>query len=439
MHLAEILAATDASDELSRPTASGMTADVRRDAAVPERGPRGARRHPAAAQPGPRDPHDPRQARAGGRRGRRLGGAAHAGAALKDATLAEARRAPASSSRRRSTAAARSCTGRATPPRPARIVAEVAQAHGADEVVKVKSMATQEIGLNEALAAEGIAAWETDLAELIVQLGDDLPSHILVPAIHRNRAEIREIFRSRDGGGRPPGARRPDRRPGRAGRRPRGCTCARSSCAPRSASPARTSRSPRPGTLVVVESEGNGRMCLTLPEVLVSVVGIEKVVPTWRRPRRLPAAAAALLDRRADEPLHLDVVRRHPRRRPAGGARRPARQRPHPRPRRRGRPPGAALHPLLGLPQRLPGLRARRRPRLRLGLPRPDRRDPQPAAPRRRASTRRPTRCPTPRPCAAPATRSARSRSTSRRCWSTCAPRSSTPTAAGGRRRRRWR
>jgi len=55
-------------------------------------------------------------------------------------------------------------------------------------------MATQEIGLNEALAAAGITAYETDLAELIVQLGHDAPSHILVPAIHRNRAEIREIF-----------------------------------------------------------------------------------------------------------------------------------------------------------------------------------------------------------------------------------------------------
>src|SRR6476619_7278399 len=77
------------------------------------------------------------------------------------------------------------------------IVAEVACSHGIDEVVKVKSMVTHEIGLNEALAAQGIAAWETDLAELIVQLGDDLPSHILVPAIHRNRAEIREIFRMR--------------------------------------------------------------------------------------------------------------------------------------------------------------------------------------------------------------------------------------------------
>ena len=65
---------------------------------------------------------------------------------------------------------------------------------GVDEVVKVKSMATQEIGLNEALEAVGVAALETDLAELIVQLGHDKPSHILVPAIHRNRAEIREIF-----------------------------------------------------------------------------------------------------------------------------------------------------------------------------------------------------------------------------------------------------
>ena len=62
------------------------------------------------------------------------------------------------------------------------------------EVIKVKSLATDEIGLNDALAAQGSAAIETDLAELIVQLGDDKSSHILVPAIHRNRAEIRELF-----------------------------------------------------------------------------------------------------------------------------------------------------------------------------------------------------------------------------------------------------
>jgi L-lactate utilization protein LutB len=93
--------------------------------------------------------------------------------------------------KQRSPAVAAPCTG----PRDAnQIVTSLVQATGAGEVVRVKSLATDEIGLNDALAAAGIAAWETDLAELIVQLGHDRPSHILVPAIHRNRAEIREIF-----------------------------------------------------------------------------------------------------------------------------------------------------------------------------------------------------------------------------------------------------
>ena len=74
------------------------------------------------------------------------------------------------------------------------IVTGLVRAAGATEAVKVKSLVTDEIGLNEALAAAGIQAFETDLAELIVQLGRDWPSHILVPAIHRNRAEIRQIF-----------------------------------------------------------------------------------------------------------------------------------------------------------------------------------------------------------------------------------------------------
>ncbi|MFG3155946.1 LUD domain-containing protein, partial [Streptomyces sp. NPDC048219] len=84
------------------------------------------------------------------------------------------------------------------------IVARLVEETGESEVVKVKSMATQETGLNEALEARGIRAYETDLAELIVQLGRDRPSHILVPAIHRNRGEIRDIFRSEMGAwGRP--------------------------------------------------------------------------------------------------------------------------------------------------------------------------------------------------------------------------------------------
>ncbi|WP_121257357.1 lactate utilization protein B [Nocardioides ferulae] len=160
------------------------------------------------------------------------------------------------------------------------IVAAVARGHGVDEVVKVKSMATQEIGLNEALAEHGIAAWETDLAELIVQLGDDLPSHILVPAIHRNRAEVREIFlRAMAGAGRPAPADLTDEPAVLAGaaREHLREKFLRAKVAVSGANFAIAET----GTLVVVESEGNGRMCLTLPEVLVSVVGIEKVLPSW--------------------------------------------------------------------------------------------------------------------------------------------------------------
>lgn len=162
-----------------------------------------------------------------------------------------------------------------------RIVTELVRATGETEVVKVKSMATQEIGLNEALEAEGIHAYETDLAELIVQLGKDRPSHILVPAIHRNRGEIRDIFREEMGAwGRPA---------------PDGLTDTPAELADAARLHLREKflrakvgvsganfMVAETGTLVVVESEGNGRMCLTLPETLISVVGIEKVVPTWR-------------------------------------------------------------------------------------------------------------------------------------------------------------
>ena len=157
------------------------------------------------------------------------------------------------------------------------IVAGLVRSAGADGVVKVKSMATQETGLNEALAADGIGALETDLAELIVQLGHDRPSHILVPAIHKNRAEIREIFRTQM-----PGA-------------PAGLTddpAALAAAARAHLRQAFLSASvgvsganfaiAETGSLVVVESEGNGRMCLTLPRTLISVVGIEKILPSWR-------------------------------------------------------------------------------------------------------------------------------------------------------------
>jgi L-lactate dehydrogenase complex protein LldF len=155
------------------------------------------------------------------------------------------------------------------------IVAGVVRDAGADEVVKVKSIATDEIGLNEALAQEGISAVETDLAELIVQLSHDTPSHILVPAIHRNRAEIRDVF-TRELGVED------------LSDDPAELTAAARSHLRRKFLEARVGVSganfgvAETGTVCVVESEGNGRMCTTLPEVLVTVMGIEKVVPSWR-------------------------------------------------------------------------------------------------------------------------------------------------------------
>ncbi len=162
-----------------------------------------------------------------------------------------------------------------------RIVTDLVRATGEREVVKVKSMATQEIGLNEALEAAGIAAYETDLAELIVQLADDRPSHILVPAIHRNRSEIREIFRTRMADwGRPAPASLSDT-PSELAEAARLHLREKFLRAKVAVSGANFLVA-ETGTLVVLESEGNGRMCLTLPETLISVVGIEKVVPTWQ-------------------------------------------------------------------------------------------------------------------------------------------------------------
>jgi L-lactate dehydrogenase complex protein LldF len=157
-----------------------------------------------------------------------------------------------------------------------RIVAGIVRGTGADEVVKVKSMATQEIGLNEALATVGIAAWETDLAELIVQLGHDRPSHILVPAIHRNRTEIRDIFR-REMPGVDPDLSDEPRRLAMAARAHlrRKFLDARVAISGANFAVAET------GTVGVVESEGNGRMCVTLPQTLITVMGIEKVLPAW--------------------------------------------------------------------------------------------------------------------------------------------------------------
>ena len=156
-----------------------------------------------------------------------------------------------------------------------RIIAGIARNNGADEIVKVKSIATDETKLNEHLEAQGIHAFETDLAELIIQLAGENSSHILVPAIHKNRAEIRELF-----------LRELDVED--LSDEPKDLTNAARLYLRKKFLGAKVGVSganfavAETGTVSVVESEGNGRMCTTLPPVLVTLMGIEKIIPKWR-------------------------------------------------------------------------------------------------------------------------------------------------------------
>lgn len=150
-------------------------------------------------------------------------------------------------------------------------VIQIASAHAVDSVVKMKSLTTDEIELNSALQGANIEAIETDLAELILQLDDDRPSHILVPAIHRNRREIRDLFARTIA----PEITSDDPRQlleaARSHLRERfleakiGISGANFAIA-------------ETGTICIVESEGNGRMCTTVPPVLITILGIEKLI-----------------------------------------------------------------------------------------------------------------------------------------------------------------
>ena len=155
------------------------------------------------------------------------------------------------------------------------IILDLVQQKKVEEVVKVKSITTDEIGLNKALARHEIQAIETDLAELIVQMAGDEPSHILVPAIHKNRAEIRELFREKF-------------KDTELSDNPEELAEAARSYLRKKFLNAQVGISganfavAETGTVAVVESEGNGRMCTTLPETLITVMGIEKIIPAWQ-------------------------------------------------------------------------------------------------------------------------------------------------------------
>jgi L-lactate dehydrogenase complex protein LldF len=156
-----------------------------------------------------------------------------------------------------------------------RIITNIVRAHQAREVIKIKSLTTDEIRLNKALKEAGITATETDLAELIIQLAGEHSSHILVPAIHKNRSEIRELFI------RTLGVKELSDDPKELAGAARAYLRRKFLTTPVAISGANFAIA-ESGTIGIVESEGNGRMCLTLPKVLVSVMGIEKILPTWQ-------------------------------------------------------------------------------------------------------------------------------------------------------------
>jgi L-lactate dehydrogenase complex protein LldF len=153
-----------------------------------------------------------------------------------------------------------------------RIVVEIARRCGARVAVKSKSMATEEIHLNEALLAAGVTPVETDLGEYIIQLAHERPSHIIAPAIHKTKGQVAELF-SRELGC--PAEPDPEAltRIARAELREKflqadlGITGANFGVA-------------ETGTIVLVTNEGNGRMVTSLPRVHVAVMGVEKVIPS---------------------------------------------------------------------------------------------------------------------------------------------------------------
>jgi len=156
-----------------------------------------------------------------------------------------------------------------------RIIVEILRQENASEVIKIKTMTSAEIQLNPFLEAAGIKAYETDLAEIILQLGHEEPSHIVVPALHVNRSQVREIFAQSMG-------------IEDLSDDPKALTAAARNYLRQKFLTVPTAISganflvAETGSVAIVESEGNGRMCLTLPNTMITLAGIEKVIPRFQ-------------------------------------------------------------------------------------------------------------------------------------------------------------
>jgi L-lactate dehydrogenase complex protein LldF len=161
-----------------------------------------------------------------------------------------------------------------TPQDAVKIVQEIFQKHGYKSVIKSKSMITEEIHLNPVLEKDGIEVVETDLAEYIIQIANEPPSHIIVPAMHKTRDQIAKLFEPI--AGHPMSSDTPTlTRFARVKMREKfltnkigitGCNFAVADT----------------GTITMVTNEGNGRMTSTIPEVQITMMGMERIVPSFK-------------------------------------------------------------------------------------------------------------------------------------------------------------
>ncbi|MCL4503370.1 MAG: LUD domain-containing protein [Deltaproteobacteria bacterium] len=151
------------------------------------------------------------------------------------------------------------------------LILRLVREHRVALVTKSKSMTTEEIGLNPALAAAGVRTWETDLGEFIVQLAGQPPAHLTAPALHLDRRQIAAIFEGHLGG---PCSPEPETLARRATEylRSRFWEAGMGITGVNFATP--------DGTLVFLENEGNLRLTATLPKVQVAVMGLEKLIPS---------------------------------------------------------------------------------------------------------------------------------------------------------------
>jgi L-lactate dehydrogenase complex protein LldF len=155
------------------------------------------------------------------------------------------------------------------------IILDLLRLEKVSEVIKIKTMTSAEIQLNPFLQAAGIGVFETDLAEIVLQLGEQEPSHIVVPALHINRSQVREIFARRMG------LKDLSDDPHSLTTAARTFLRQKFLTIPTAISGANYLIA-ETGGVVVVESEGNGRMCLTLPRTMITIGGIEKVLPRFQ-------------------------------------------------------------------------------------------------------------------------------------------------------------